>query len=67
MGESLPTHHEDHIAGKGNNSLQHYKFWFTKFILVPQAIKNPAAQAAVDKEWAKCGEIFGVEPDKSQK
>ena len=24
MGESLPTHHEDHIAGRGNNSLQHY-------------------------------------------
>ena len=24
MGESLPNHHEDHIAGKGNNSLQHY-------------------------------------------
>ena len=24
MGESLPTHHEDHIAGKGDNSLQHY-------------------------------------------
>ena len=23
MGESLPTHHEDQIAGKGNNSLQH--------------------------------------------
>ena len=23
MGESLPTHHEDHNAGKGNNSLQH--------------------------------------------
>ena len=23
MGESLPTHHEDHIAGKGDNSLQH--------------------------------------------
>ena len=23
MGESLPIHHEDHIAGKGNNSLQH--------------------------------------------
>ena len=23
MGDSLPTHHEDHIAGKGNNSLQH--------------------------------------------
>ena len=23
MGESLSNHHEDHIAGKGNNSLQH--------------------------------------------
>ena len=23
MGESLPNHHEDHIAGKGENSLQH--------------------------------------------
>ena len=23
IGESLPTHHEDHIAGKGDNSLQH--------------------------------------------
>ena len=24
MGESLPNHHEDHIAGKGDNSLQLY-------------------------------------------
>ena len=24
MGESFPTHHQDHIAGKGENSLQHY-------------------------------------------
>ena len=23
MEESLPNHHEDHIAGKGDNSLQH--------------------------------------------
>ena len=23
-GESLPNHHEDHIAGKGDNSLHHY-------------------------------------------
>ena len=23
MGESLPNHHENHIAGKGDNSLQH--------------------------------------------
>ena len=24
MGESLPNYHEDHVAGKGDNSLQHY-------------------------------------------
>ena len=50
MGESLPNHHEDHIAGKGNNSLQHF-FLVHKFIPMPQAMKIPAAKAAVDKEW----------------
>ena len=50
MGESLPTHHEDHIAGKGDNSLQHYNL-VHKFIPMPQAMKIPAAKAAVDKEW----------------
>ena len=29
-------------------------------------MKIPAAKAAVDKEWEKL-EIFGVEPDESQK
>ena len=50
MGESLPNHHEDHVAGKGNNSLQHYKS-VHEFIPMPQAMKIPAAKAAVDKEW----------------
>ena len=50
MEESLPNHHEDHIAGKGENSLQHYN-WVRKFIPLPQAMKIPAAKAAVDKEW----------------
>ena len=36
MGESLPTHHEDHIAGKGDNSLHHYNL-VHKFIPMPQA------------------------------
>ena len=49
MGESLPTHHEDHVAAKGNNSLQHYNL-VHKFIPLPQAIKIPAAKAAVDEE-----------------
>ena len=48
-GESSPNHHEDHIAGKGDNSLQHYNL-VHKLIPVPQAFKIPAAKAAVDKE-----------------
>ena len=56
MGESLPTHHEDHIAGKGDNSLQHYDL-VHKFIPMPQAMKIPAAKAAVDKEWENLEKI----------
>ena len=52
MGNSVPNHHEDHIAGKGDNSLQHYNL-VHKFIPMPQAMKIPAAKAAVDKEWEK--------------
>ena len=37
---------------KGENSLQHYNL-VHKFIPMPQAMKNPAAKAAVDKEWEK--------------
>ena len=54
--EPLPKYHEDHIAGKGNNSLQHYNV-VHKFIPKPQAIKIPAAKAAVDKEWEKLEKI----------
>ena len=57
MGESLRIHHEDHIAGKGNNSLQHYNL-VHKFIPMPQAIKFPAAKAAMDKEWEKVEKIL---------
>ena len=56
MGESLPNHHEHHIAGKGYNSLQHYNLGH-KFILMHQAMKIPAAKAAVDKEWEKLEKI----------
>ena len=49
MEESLPKYHEDHIAGKGYNSLLHYNL-VHKFIPMPQAMKIPAAKAAVDKE-----------------
>ena len=56
MGNSMPHHHEDHIAGKGENSLQHYNL-VHKFIPMPQAMKIPAAKAAVDKEWEKLEKI----------
>ena len=50
MVNSEPSNHEDHTAGKGGNSLQHYHL-VHKFIPMPQAMKIPAAKAAVDKEW----------------
>ena len=56
MGQSLPSDHEDHIAGKGENSLQHYNL-VDKFIPMPQALKIPAGKAAVDKEWEKLEKI----------
>ena len=62
MGNSFPNHHsfrnhhEDHIAGKGDNSLQHYNL-VHKFIPMPQVVKKPAAKAAVDNEWEKLEKI----------
>ena len=56
MGDSKPNHHEYHIAGKGNNSLQHYNL-VHEFIPMPQATKTPAAKAAADKEWENLEKI----------
>ena len=52
MGNSIPHYHQDHVAGKGENSLQLCNL-IHKFIPMPQAVKIPAAKAAVDKEWGK--------------
>ena len=57
MEESLPNYHKEHIAGKGDNSLQHYNL-VHKFIPMPHAMKIPAAKAAVDKEWEKLEKIL---------
>ena len=56
MEESLPKYHEDHVAGRGDNSLQHYNL-VHKFSPMPQAMKIPAAKAAVDEEWEKLEKI----------
>ena len=57
MEESSPNYHEDHIAGKGDPSVQHYNL-VHKFIPMPQAIKIPTANAAVDKELEKLEKIL---------
>ena len=59
MEESLPNYHEAHIAGRGDNALQHYNL-VHKFIPMPQAMKIPAAEATVDKEWEKLEKDSGV-------
>ena len=61
MGESLPSHHADHIAGTEDNSLQHYNL-VRKFILILQAMKNPATKKAVDKEWEKLEKFSACNP-----
>ena len=66
MDNSIPHHHEDHIEGKGENSLQHYNL-VHKFIPMPQAMKIPCSKGSGGQGMGKIEEIFGVEPDESQK
>ena len=66
LGNSIPHHHEDNIAGKGENSLQHYNL-VHKFIPMLQAMKIPAAKSSGGQGMGKIGENFGVELDESQK
>ena len=54
--ELCKRNHEDHIAGKGFNSLNH-QYLAHKFNPMPQAMKIPDAKAAVDKEWEKLEKI----------
>ena len=57
MGKSLLNHHEDHIAGKGDNSLQHYNL-VHKFIPMPQAMKNSCSKSSGGQGMGKFGENF---------
>ena len=66
MGNSMPHCHQDHIAGKGENSLQHCNLVHT-FIPMPQAMKIPAAKAAVDKEWENLEKISAWNLTKARK
>ena len=66
MEETLPKYHENHIAGKGSNSQQHYNL-VHQFIRKPQAMQISAAKEAVDKDMGKTSKGSGVGHDKSQK
>ena len=65
MEESFPTH-EDHIAGKGDNSLQHYNL-VHKIYSYASSHENSRRKGSSGQGMGKIGENFGVEPDKSQK
>ena len=57
-GGTLHKGHEDHIAGKGNNSLMNHYNRVYKFVPVPQAMKMLDAKAAVEKTREKLEEIL---------
>ena len=50
MGNSIPQNHEDHIAGKGENSLQHYNL-VGEFIYRDHVV--PRAKLYVPKEYVR--------------
>ena len=50
MEESLPKYHEDHIAGKGDNSLQHYNLVHKNFLCL-----NPWRFTQQQQLWTKNG------------
>ena len=50
MEGSPHKNHEDDVAGKEMNSLNHCNL-VRKFMPMPQAMKIPDAKAAVEKEW----------------
>ena len=65
MKGTEPRIHEDHIAGKGDNSLHHYNL-IHKFLSMPQVMEITAAKEAVTKNGENC-KRFAVESDEIQK
>ena len=46
MGNSMPHYHQDHIAGKGENSLQHYNL-VHKFLWLPLCLARQARKVSM--------------------
>ena len=60
---TLQIRHEDHIAEKGFDSINHCNL-VHKFITILQAMKIPDAKAAVDKEWENLEKMPAWQQDK---
>ena len=56
MGKSIPHYHEDHIAGKGENSLQNYNL-VHKFIPMPQSYENSCSKSSGGQGMGKLDKI----------
>ena len=66
MEESLPKYHEDHIAGRGDNSLQYYNLVHKFLALCLKQWRYPQQK----QQWIRNGKIgkdSGVGHNKSQK
>ena len=66
MGNSTPNNHEDHIEGKGDDSLQHYNL-IHKFHSCASSHENSCSRSRGGQGMGQIEEIFVVELDKSQK
>ena len=66
MGESLPNHHEDHIAGTRGTIHCNNIIWYTK-LSYTSSHENPGSKSSGGQGMGKIGENFGVELDESQK
>ena len=66
MGNSIPNHHEDHVARKKENSLQHHNFG-SQIYSYASNCENSGSESSGGQGMGKIGENFGVEPDESQR
>ena len=67
MGNSEPPNHEDHIAGKGENSLIAALQFGSQIYSYASSYENSGSNSSGLQGMGKTGENFGVELDESQK
>ena len=65
MANSVPNYHQDHFAGKGENSLQHYNLVINLFLCL-KPFRFPQRKQQRTRN-GKIGENFGVEFEESQR